>query len=256
MGFSSWIRKLGYVPGLRQARPGRRARYQRAAAHYRPRLEALEDRLVPSTINVTTTLDGVAGSLRAAIIQANASHGPDTIMVPAGTYTLTLAGANEDDAATGDLDIRNDLTISGAGAATTIIDGGGLDRVFQVFGAKVAISGVTIEGGIASQGGGLFNSGGNVTLSQCDTGGFAIGLPGGAAQGGAIFNAAGTLSISGGAIRGAASGGDGSSGGSALGGGIYLDTGSTLIVSNAFLEGVARGGAGGAGGTGGTAAGG
>src|SRR5438105_616173 len=129
MWFSSWIRKLGSVPGLPQARPGRRAPYQRAVARYRPRLEALEDRLVPSTINVTTTADGVPGSLRAAIIQANSSHGHDTIIVPAGTYTLTLAGANEDYAATGDLDIRGDMTISGAGADTTIIDGGGLDRV-------------------------------------------------------------------------------------------------------------------------------
>src|SRR4051794_26980048 len=113
MGFSAWIRKLGFVPILAQARPSRRAPYQRAAARYPPRLEALEDRLVPSTINVTATADGVAGSLRAAIIQATASHGHDTIIVPAGTYTLTLAGANEDYAATGDLDIRNHITISG-----------------------------------------------------------------------------------------------------------------------------------------------
>jgi len=70
MWFTSWIRKLGSVPELPQARPSRRAPYQRAAARYRPQLEALEDRLVPSTINVTTTADGVAGSLRAAIIQA------------------------------------------------------------------------------------------------------------------------------------------------------------------------------------------
>src|SRR6266404_8283088 len=46
--------------------------------------------------------------LRAAIQEANALPGPDTIMVPAGTYLLTVGGAAarcEDAAAQGDLDI-------------------------------------------------------------------------------------------------------------------------------------------------------
>src|SRR5438045_3391647 len=69
---------------------------------------------------------------------------------------LTLAGANEDFGATGDLDIRDDLTIKGAGAlgGETIIDAAGLDRVFQVFGAKATFADVVITGGVASQGGG------------------------------------------------------------------------------------------------------
>ena len=44
-------------------------------------------------------------SLRGAIVTANAATGADTITLPAGTYTLTRAGANEDAASTGDLDI-------------------------------------------------------------------------------------------------------------------------------------------------------
>lgn len=256
MWFSPRTLKLDSVPERSQARSGRRVPGRRAVARCRPRLEALEDRLVLSTINVTTTADGVAGSLRAAIIQANASNGHDTIIVPAGTYTLTMAGANEDSAATGDLDIRSDLTISGAGSDRTIIDGGGLDRVLQVFGAKAAISGVTIQGGNASQGAGLFNSGGNVTLSQCVIDGVAQGLPGGTAEGGALFNAAGTLNIAGGLISGSAFGGDGSSGGSALGGSLYLETGSTLVVSNATIIGHAVGGTADASGTGGSGEGG
>jgi hypothetical protein len=39
---------------------------------------------------------------------------------------LTLAGAGEDFAATGDLDITDSVTIIGAGAGSTVIDGGGL----------------------------------------------------------------------------------------------------------------------------------
>ena len=59
-------------------------------------------------------------TLRAAIMEANAVPGAATITLPAGTYPG------------GSLAILDDLTISGAGAATTIVDGGGLDRVFQV----------------------------------------------------------------------------------------------------------------------------
>src|SRR6059036_275156 len=85
-------------------------------------------------------------TLRAAVQQANALAGHDTIMLPAGTYTLTISGLCEDGAATGDLDITDDLTITGAGAATTIIDGGGIDRVFQAIGAvTVNFAGLTIQ---------------------------------------------------------------------------------------------------------------
>ena len=85
-------------------------------------------------------------TLRAAVQQANALTGPDTIMLPAGTYTLTISGRCEDTAATGDLDITEDLTITGAGAATTIIDGGGIDRIFDVW-APLSVSEVTIRNG-------------------------------------------------------------------------------------------------------------
>src|SRR5262249_27856431 len=80
--------------------------------------------------------------------EANALAGADTIIVPAGTYTLTLAGTDEDFAETGDLDILEDLTIVGAGASTTIVDGGALDRVFDIQSSgPVTISGLTIRHG-------------------------------------------------------------------------------------------------------------
>lgn len=93
-------------------------------------------------------------TLRAAIQEANVLPGADEIILPAGTYTLTIPGENEDAAATGRLDIYSDLTITGAGAATTIIDGGGLDHVLHVFNpwlvqrvTTVSMRGVTIENG-------------------------------------------------------------------------------------------------------------
>src|SRR5437762_3247284 len=87
---------------------------------------------------VTTTADGNNGActvslctLRDAVIAANANAGADIITLPsnANPYTLTIAGAGENLAATGDLDISGDLTINGGGSATTIVDGGALDRV-------------------------------------------------------------------------------------------------------------------------------
>ncbi|MCB0212192.1 MAG: CSLREA domain-containing protein [Anaerolineae bacterium] len=86
-------------------------------------------------------------TLRASIQEANASPGLATINIPSGTYTLTIIGLDEDAAATGDLDITDDVTLFGAGADTTIIDGNQLDRVFHIIGANVEISNVTVRNG-------------------------------------------------------------------------------------------------------------
>jgi len=113
-----------------------------------------------ATFTVDTTADAVdaapgdgvcaaAGgscTLRAAVMEANALPGPDTIVLPAGRYTLTLAGAGEDAAATGDLDVLSDVTILGAGPAVTIIDGGGIDRVFDNL-DTLRLTSLTVEGG-------------------------------------------------------------------------------------------------------------
>ena len=106
---------------------------------------------------------GATCTLRAAIQEANAHAGADTIMVPAGTYLLTIAGQGEDVAATGDLDITDDVTITGAGADSTILDGNGIDRIFDISASLVAISDLTIRNGNPGPGdngfgGGLYNS--------------------------------------------------------------------------------------------------
>ena len=86
--------------------------------------------------NVTKTADTFDGvcnadcSLREAIAAANAVAG--AVIVPAGTYVLSLTGASEDNDATGDLDIRNDMGIYGAGMGQTIIDANHIDRVIDV----------------------------------------------------------------------------------------------------------------------------
>ncbi len=139
-------------------------------------------------LTVTTTndeLDAVFDpqdlSLREAIVLANAIPGADTITLPAGTYTLTITGQDEDASATGDLDITESLTILGAGMNSTIIQAGtstatGIDRVMQATHASVQLqlSDLTLRHGNAGgdpfsfvdDGGGLLVRGGTNVLTR------------------------------------------------------------------------------------------
>jgi hypothetical protein len=138
----------------------------RNAPQRRLRLECLEDRSVPATFTVSTTLDVINPtdgklSLREAISKANANPGADTIVLPAGVYKITLAGAGEDANATGDFDITDAVTIAGAGAGLTVVDGQQLDRVFDISGdapssMKVVLQGLTVRNGdVTGHGGGI-----------------------------------------------------------------------------------------------------
>jgi len=108
-------------------------------------------------------------SLRAAIMEANALVGADIIDAPAGTYTLTIPGERENAALTGDLDITDELTITGAGESSTIIDGGGIDRVLEVIAAG-NITDITIQNGAGSfeeaAGAGIYNTSQQLTLNN------------------------------------------------------------------------------------------
>ncbi len=79
-------------------------------------------------------------SLRGAISKANADAGNTyTIHIPAGIYTLSLAGSEEDNNATGDLDILATVNLEGEGMDQTIIQAGasasvGIDRVIEISG--------------------------------------------------------------------------------------------------------------------------
>jgi hypothetical protein len=132
-------------------------------------------------------------SLRSAIQETNAFVGEAIIALPAGTYTLTRTGTVEDLASTGDLDINDHLTIRGAGADTTIIDGGAIDRIFDVAPfVNLVLSGVTIQNGAADFGAGIYNEGGNVILQDVViTGNVAAGSA--SSHGGAIMNAQGNI---------------------------------------------------------------
>jgi hypothetical protein len=149
-----------------------------------------------ATFTVTSQLDipdsGINGlcragpemlcTLRAAVQEANATPAvADTIVLPAGVYeldTTTPGAADEDVAATGDLDVTSAITIQGAGADVTIVQAGGdgipEDRVLHVLSAgDLVIEDVTIRFGRAIAmdtftGGGVLNEGGGVLeLRRC-----------------------------------------------------------------------------------------
>jgi CSLREA domain-containing protein len=93
-------------------------------------------------------------SLREAIVAANATPAADTIVLGARTHTLSIAGPDEELAATGDLDLADEsvagkLTIRGAGTSASVVDGAGLDRVFDCRDCDAELTGLTITGGDA-----------------------------------------------------------------------------------------------------------
>lgn len=93
---------------------------------------------------------GGACTLRAAAMETNALAGADAISLPAGNYSLSIPGAGENASATGDIDVADDLTITGAGRDKTAIDGARVDRVFHVVGpVTVTIEAVSIKDGLA-----------------------------------------------------------------------------------------------------------
>lgn len=194
-----------------------------------------------ATINVNTVADeygpGTACSLREAITAArtnaafggcSAGTGGDTIILPAGNYAITRAGAEEDLNSTGDFDIgdANDLEIRPAGPDARVnVDGNGLDRVFDKSGiGDLNLTSIRISGGVLTaieDGGGIRSSVGltvieNVTLDNNQTnyegGGIAV-----------YGNLTGINST----ISGNRSGGSG--------GGIYAPGGSSVTLRSSTL---------------------
>ena len=190
---------------------------------------------------VSATLPGGPCTLRAAIQESNASTSTaDIITLPPGVYTLSITGANEDKAATGDLDITSNIVISGSGAKTTIIQGkqNWDDRIFHILGTGAAIiSGVTISGGntIDDAGAGILLEsddpddnidGGILKLSECRvTHNHATSFGGGISSSGVLTISQCTLDDN--RLEGDAT---------ARGGGLFTNAGATLSMSNSTVS--------------------
>lgn len=108
----------------------------------RPRLECLDDRIMPAVFNVNSSADildpptGVV-TLRSAIEAANATPGGNTInLTIPGTYSIALPGTpGEEDNAAGEFAIDSsggNLTIQNTSGGTVIVNGNDLARVFDI----------------------------------------------------------------------------------------------------------------------------
>lgn len=224
-------------------------------------VHSLEDRTVPTTITPTTPKDLLgSGSLRDAILQANADNTGTTItiLLHHDTYTLTRPNTNgqENDSKEADLDIRTNapvLIIMGDGEipgshdpdpTQTIIDANLLDRAFQIFrkdsDTTVIFKNLTIQGGRARDNG----DGGLLPLTS-------DGL------GGAILSTGLEIILDHVIVRdNQALGGNGANGIQATGedgfhaqgGGLYLDGGSIELIDSEIRDSKAIGGNGGTGG--------
>ncbi|WP_443192161.1 choice-of-anchor Q domain-containing protein [Pseudomonas indica] len=210
------------------------------------------------TLRVSKTGDSLDGacdadcSLREAVVLANELPGRQRILLPAGTYTLTLPTErgdperdeqevrfDEDENQNGDLDIHGELDIIGAGLDQTVIDGTGNDRIMEIFAdSTVTMRGLTLRNGYSSfYGGGIANEG-DLTLRhvRLEHNSYYHPWGGGRKQGGGIAND-GTLRVYYGQFDGnTASGGDSNEG---FGGAIY-NTGILLVRDSLFRRNHAR----------------
>ena len=234
-GFRSAMHRLLGWDFVARRVPGVRRRLALVGA-----IERLEGRVVPATILVTSLLNSGCGTLRAAIEKANlapnnrgsGAHG-DTIKFAhsvRGTILLTSALPA----------LSTDMVISGPGPSALRVARSGASQTpaFRIFtvgrGAVIKITGLTITGGIAADGGGIDNAGSlslvNTTISGNSAVGTALPSGFGAALGGGIDNS-GTLSVTNSTFSGnSAMGGSGSGGGG-------IDNAGSLSLVNTTISG-------------------
>jgi CSLREA domain-containing protein len=202
------------------------------------------------------TLNGDRCTLRAAIQEANTQYAGNpgtmyTISVKGGfifgpplLYPLTLTGPPEDNAATGDLDIKCNLFMYSTGHFALVSASGLGDRVFHIIqppSGPISVTFVGIwmaNGSAADHGGGLLiENNGSVTLDSVRV--MTNSVTGQTAEGGGIdLRGGGTLTLNSVIVR--ANRVQGGNNGGARGGGIAasgrLIVNASTIVSNVVTE--------------------
>jgi hypothetical protein len=182
---------------------------------------ALAEPLAPATlplghdISVGTTADAYNGtlcSLRDAVYSANTganqggctrianfSTAYDRILLPSGTYILSISGSGEDSDATGDLDTRTSMIISATGLVPTVTGSAGWsDRILDILTGTVTVNGIAISKGlVADESGGAIriDPGMSLTLNDSTVADSSAESASGGIRGGGIYNNSGTLTL-------------------------------------------------------------
>jgi hypothetical protein len=128
------------------------------------------------TLTVTTTADSGVGSLRQAILDANACPDTNTIVFAPSAYgTITLLS--------GELLVTNSVNILGPGPDNLAVDGNSpttTNRVFEIGpGIEVTIAGIRITKGSADSGGGILSVDSSLIVSNCSVVANSVGYKGG-----------------------------------------------------------------------------
>jgi hypothetical protein len=163
---------------------------RRPATRFRPGLEELEDRWLPSQVGLTVTslADSGPGTLRAAIQTADAGSHSDKF-----TIGISVTGTINLDSPLPDL--NNSIAIQGPGAANLTVErAAGASFASAILtvdaGQNASLSGLTIANG---NDGGIINYGA-LTVLGCIVSGNQAG-PGTSQQGGGIYNYLATLTV-------------------------------------------------------------
>jgi hypothetical protein len=215
MWFASWF-------GKRQ----RSVLSSRSHVTYRLRLEALEDRWLPSQLGLTVTslADSGPDTLRAAILTANAGSPSDKFTINFGaTGTINLQNPLPD--------LNHSINLQGPGASSlTIEPAAGVSFATAIVtvdpGQTVTMSGLAVANGNA---GGIYSEAATLTVANCAV----VDNVHVAAFGGGIFNYNGTLTISNSIVSGNSAGW----GGGILSNGALTLSASTISGNSSFLGG-------------------
>ncbi len=127
-----------------------------------------------ATFTVTNTNDSGPGSLRQAVLDANANPGLDDVVFSSVSGSIILT--------TGQIDVTDSVNINGPGASVLTVDGNNASRIINAspyYAPTITVKGLTLTNGRVEEtsngfprglGGAIFNSGGLTVVESVITG--------------------------------------------------------------------------------------
>jgi len=180
---------------------------------------------IPQNYVVLNANDAGAGSLRQALIDANAVASLDTISFDPGFFAVARTIA----LTSGELPVADSVIINGPGAGLLTVSGNAASRVFNINGTgalTVNISGLTVSGGkVAAAGGGILVDNEIVSLSNVVVSGNSASATGGG--GIALAASGGSITLSNSTVSGNTATG--------TGGGIRAVAGTSVTLQNSTV---------------------